>query len=217
MSNEIIKSKLLNLKKEYKTTLDSKSNFDFLLNQLYDDLKNFNFEKYKVKLEEEIELNLKEWWINPEKGIVKKEELFAILFEFDNYFYMENVEANSYGIGTWKNYKLQTEEFDMGYDYDFTTEFYAAPGITLNFMDSLVKLDDSKLPPKYKDVEIYDLDGHQELMELYKTEGFIAIHETLVKMDSENKFEELNYKNDFMFIIDEHDSGEVYPLLIKNK
>jgi hypothetical protein len=106
MSNEIIKSKLLNLKKEYRATLDSKSNFDSLLNQLYGDLKNFDFEKYKVKLEKEIEQNLKEWWINPEKGIVKKEELFAILFEFDNYFYMENVEATSYGIGTWENYKV---------------------------------------------------------------------------------------------------------------
>ena len=130
---------------------------------------------------------------------------------------MKDVEATSYGIGTWENYKIQIEEFDMGYDYDFTTEFYAAPGITLNFMDSLEKLDDSNLPSEYKDVNIYELKGHHELMKLYKIEGFIAIHETLIKMDAEGKFEELNYKNDFMFIIDEHDSGEVYPLLIKNK
>jgi hypothetical protein len=130
---------------------------------------------------------------------------------------MENVEAASYGIGTWKDYKVQTEEFDMGYDYDFATKFYDAPVITMSFMDSLAQLDDSNLPSEYNDVDIDELEGLQELMELYKFEGFIAIHETLMKMDIERKFEELNYKNDFMFIINEHDSGEVYPLLIKNK
>lgn len=217
MSNEIIKSKLISLKNNYRVKLESVSNFDKLLENLYQELKIFDFEAYKRKLEIEIEENLKEWWINPKKGIVKSEKLFAILFEFDNYYYMKNVEATSYGIGTWENCKVQTEEFDMGYDYDFTTEFYAAPGITMNFMDSLAKLDDSNLPSNYKNVEICKLEGHHELMELYKIEGFIAIHETLRKMDYERKFEELNYKNNFMFLIEEHDSGKVSPLLIKNK
>lgn len=45
----------------------------------------------------------------------------------------------------------------------------------------------------------------------------IAIHEVLKKMDQAGEFEELNYRDKFMLIIDEHDSGEVYPLLIKEK
>ena len=45
----------------------------------------------------------------------------------------------------------------------------------------------------------------------------LAIHEVLVKLDIEKEFESLNYKDNFMFLIDEHDSGEVYPLLIKKK
>ena len=57
------------------------------------------------------------------------------------------------------------------------------------------------LPDKYKDTEIDDLDGFHELIELYKLNGMIAIHEVLKKMDEAGEFEELNYRNKFMFII----------------
>ncbi|WP_298894732.1 hypothetical protein [uncultured Psychroserpens sp.] len=217
MSNSKIIATLFSLRNEYDTNFNAIPNLDKLLYRLYQELKSYDFETYKKHLEVEIEKNLNEWWINPEKGIIRDEELFAILFEFDGYFLMEGVDAAAYGIGTWKDYKVQTEEFDMGYDYDFATKFDALPGITMSFMDSLAILDDEKLPSEYKDVDIDELDGLIELFELYKFEGFIAIHETLMKMDFEQKFEGLNYKNNFMFIIDEHDSGEVYPLLIKNK
>ena len=60
-----------------------------------------------------------------------------------------------------------------------------------------------------------EIEGYHELLELHKYEGMIAIHDVLVEIDANKGFEALNYKNDFMFIIDEHDSGEVYPLLIK--
>jgi hypothetical protein len=45
----------------------------------------------------------------------------------------------------------------------------------------------------------------------------IAIHEVFVKIESKNRFESLYDKNDFIIIIDEHDSVEVYSLLIKDK
>ena len=60
MSNQKIKSKLLSLKRGYRANIDSITNFDKLLNHLYQKLKNFDFNSYKQKLEVEIEQNLNE-------------------------------------------------------------------------------------------------------------------------------------------------------------
>ncbi|WP_406685283.1 hypothetical protein N1F78_06040 [Seonamhaeicola sp. MEBiC1930] len=210
-------------------------NRDSYLEDILKNLNRFDFNRYKQNVEKEILENLKEWWTNTDKGIKKEEELFAILFEYD-YFFQKNVEASAYGIGEWKDYQAKTDKFNMGFDYDFATEFYACPGIKLNFFDSLEALDYSNLPEKYTNNnlnfdeikigeiievdefnDIEDLLGYQEIVELHKYKGMLAIHDVLLELDSRKEFESLNYKDKFMFLIDEHDSGEVYPLLIKNK
>ncbi len=221
MTNELIRKNLTKRKESCLSVLNSISNLDSHLKNIFKNLNEFDFGNYKQNLENEILENLKEWWTNPNKGIKKEEQLFAILFEYD-YFFQKNVEATSYGIGEWKDYQVQTDKFNMGFDYDFTTEFYACPGIKLNFFDSLESIDYSNLPEKYTDNysdvdDIEDIEGYIELIELHKFEGMIAIHDVLSKLNSNNEFESLNYMNNFMFLIDEHDSGEVYPLLIKNK
>ena len=146
------------------------------------------------------------------------------------------MEATAYGIGKWKDYQVETDKFDISFNYDFASEFYACPRIKLNFLDSLEALDYYNLPEKYtknnlnfdeiKIGEIIEVDefndiedqfGYQEIIELHKYQGMLAIHDVLLGLDSRREFESLNYKDKFMFLIDEHDSGEVYPLLIKNK
>jgi hypothetical protein len=235
MTNELIRKNLIKRKESCLSTLNSISDLDSYLKDILKNLNRFDFNKYKQNVEKEILENLKEWWTNADKGIKKEEELFAILFEYD-YFFQKNVEATAYGIGEWKDYQVQTDKFNMGFDYDFTTEFYACPGIKLNFFDSLEALDYANLPEKYtnnnlnfdeiKIGEIIEVDefndiedqlGYQEIIELHKYQGMLALQDVLLKLDSRKKFESLNYKDKFMFIIDEHDSGEVYPLLIKNK
>ncbi|WP_103072291.1 hypothetical protein [Aquimarina sediminis] len=235
MTNELIRKNLTKRKESCLFTLNSISNLDRCLKDVLRNLNKFDFSSYKHNLEKEILKNLKEWWTNPNKGIKKEEQLFAILFEYD-YFFQKNVEATAYGIGEWKDYRVQTDKFNMGFDYDFTTEFYACPGIRLNFFDSLESLDYSNLPKKHtnnnlnfeelkieKPIEIdefngiEDLLGYHEIVELHKFQGMLAVHDVLLKLDSKKVFESVNYKNNFMFLIDEHDSGEVYPLLIKNK
>jgi len=221
MTNELIRKNLTKKRESCLSVLNSISNLDNHLKNILKNLNDFDFGSYKQNLENEILENLKEWWTNTNKGIKKEEQLFAILFEYD-YFFQKNVEATAYGIGEWKDYQVQTDKFNMGFDYDFTTEFYACPGIKLNFFDSLEALDHSNLPEKYTDNysdvdDLEDIEGYNELIELHKFEGMIAIHDVLLKLNSNNEFESLNYMNNFMFLIDEHDSGEVYPLLIKNK
>lgn len=214
--NKKVNKYLTKQRDEYQKKFNSFSKVEKIFAQAYSELKQFDLEGYKLKLEKEIQENLKEWWINPKKGILMEEELISILFEYGHFFAKE-VEAESYGIGKWKNYKVQTEEFDMGNDYDFTTAFYAAPGLSLDFFDPLEKLDYSNLSKKYAAIEIDELEGYNELIELFKFTGMLAIQEVFQKMDINKEFETLNYRHNFMFIIDEHDSGEVYPLLIKEK
>ncbi len=235
MTNELIRKNLTKRKESCLSALNSISNLDSYLNDILKNLNEFDFEIYKQDLKNEILENLKEWWTNPVKGIKKEEELFAILLEYD-YFFQKNVEATAYGIGEWKDYQVQSDKFNMGFDYDFTTEFYACPGIKLNFFDSLEALDHSNLPEKYTnnnlnfddlkigvpiDVDVLndieDLEGYQEIIELHKCEGMLSIHDMFLELDKRKVFETINYKNNFMFLIEEHDSGEVYPLLIKEK
>lgn len=235
MNNQIIRQNLIKNRNKYFSILDSNSNLDSYLKDILQNLKEFDFENYKQNLEIEVVKNLKDWWSNPKKGIKKEEELYAILFEYD-YFFQKNVEATAYGIGEWKDFQVQFDKFDMGFDYDFTTDFYACPGIGLRFFDSLESLHHENLPEKYtndhinydelKDGDIIEMEefndielveGYDEIIELYKLEGMIAIHDVLLKIDRNDGFESLNYKDNFMFIIDEHDSGEVYPLLVKKK
>lgn len=208
-----------NLKKRLTKSLDSFNSItkkEAIFDTLFNELESFDFEFYKKNTEEEIKNNLTEWWTNTKKGIIPNEELFAILFEYD-YFLRKGVDAVSYGIGKWENFKIQTDKFDMGFNYDFTTQFYACPGITINFFDSLEILNHNKLKNEYKEKDIKEFKGYYEIIQLFQVKGMIAIHEVLEKLDNEGIFNKLNCKKNFMFIINEHDSSEVYPLLIKNK
>lgn len=216
MKNERIKSNLIHQKNECLKAYESIQERPELFDELCAALETFDFEGYKIKLENEIRQHLNDWWTNPEKGINKEEELYAVLFEYD-YFFAKEVDAAAYGIGQWKDYQEQTEPFDMGYEYDFTTQFYAVPGITLNFFDPLERLDNPDLPSAYEDMEVSELEGFSELIQLYKISGILTIHEVFQKMDQQQEFEGLNYKDNFMFIIGEHDSGEFYPILIKER
>jgi len=208
-----------NLKKELHLNLEKYQSIEDkepIFETLFAEYNSFDFDRYKKEIEGEIRQNLSDWWTNTDKGIIPSEELYAILFEYD-YFLQKGVEATSYGIGEWKDYTEQTDEFDMGFDYDFTTEFYACPGISVNFFDSLSILDYDELDENYKNVEIEEISGYDEIIQLFKFGGMIAIHEVLDELDREGVFDKLNCKDNFMFIINEHDSGEVYPLLIKSK
>ena len=216
MKNDQIRAYLISRRNEYQTAFQAIVSKEAIFETVYAELEAFDFAEYARQVEKEIRQNLREWWVNPEKGILKEEELFAILFEYD-YFYLKGVEAQAYGIGKWEEYQVQTEEFDMGWDYDFTTEFYACPGITVNFFDPLERLDHPNLPEQYQTGGIHDLSGFQELVQLFKFDGMIAIHDVMTKMDGNQEFEALNYKDNFMFIINEHDSGEVFPLLVKER
>ncbi len=212
--NTEIKQNLQKKLNKYLDLYQSIQSKEPIFDRLLAELESFDFELYKKNVHDEIKVNLIEWWTNTEKGIIPSEELFAILFEY-GYFLQKGVDAPAYGIGEWKNFEIQTDEFDMGFDYDFTTEFYASPGITLNFFDPLEILDHNELKYKYKDIE--EFDGYDEIIQLFKVKGMIAIHEVLEKLDKEGTFNTLNCKDNFMFLINEHDTGDVFPLFVKSK
>ena len=187
-----------------------------LLRHIFTEFSLFNFKEYQENLETEIRRNLEEWWVNPEKGIVKDEKLYAILFEFDTTWWGSR-EAMSYGINKWEDFSVVEEEFEMGNDYDFATEFYAAPGLTLNFYEPFEFLDDdSNLKKKHKKGRYLDLDGFEELAEYVKYAGYLKIQETFRKLHQEKLFKDISMKDEFMFIIEEHDMGAT-PLLVIEK
>jgi len=185
---------------------------DKLIDGIHKEFLKFNFDDYQKRLESQIRVNLKEWWTNPKKGIKRDEKLFAILFEYDCTWW-NNREAFSYGINEWENFEDFIDSFNMGYDYDFATEFYAAPGITVDYFNCFRALDDNSVP-KYQ--EIYrddddDDDGFYKLVEFVKSVGLIKIQESFAKLFEEGLFETLNTRKDFLFIVGGHD-GESIPI-----
>ena len=187
-----------------------------LFQDLFKSLERYDFTAFKRGLSKQIKSNLKEWWINPDRGIDQTEKLYAILFEYDYYIFRTNVEAMSYGIGSWENFKTHTNEFDMGYNYDFAG-FEAAPGLTLKYYDALETLANENLPEDLQMSGIYDAIGYQELISVYTFSGLVAIHEVFSELNDQGLFDEINVMNGFMILVGEHDSGSVYPVLIKGE
>lgn len=221
MKNTIIKKNLTVRKNQVQSILNANTNLDPLLKRVLYDLYQFDFEAYKERLSREILVSMEAFWINAAKGIKKEEKLNAILFEY-GHFFRKNTKAEAYGIAKWKDHKTQTDKFDMGSDYDFTTGFYACKAISLNFFDSLETLDYENLPATYKNEDsncntIENNKGYYELIALHQYEGMIAIHDVLIQLNNNSAFEVLNYNNNFMFLMQEHDSGETYPLLLKKR
>ena len=214
MQNSLIGSGLKSKRDEFVTAFKSVDNTNALFNELFAELESFDFGRFKRELTEEIQTNLKEWWTNPAKGIVASEKLQAIVFEYDYYIFVADPEAMSYGIINWQDFQPQTEELSMGYEYEFSTEFEAAPGLTLKYFSPLEKLATENLPEELKSADIYYEAGYDELIGAYTYSGLVAIHEVFVALEKQGAFKSLNTEKGFMMLIGEHDSGGVHPVLI---
>lgn len=163
----------------------------------FDNLLNFNFDSYKESLKKEIKTNLKSYWTNIENGINSEEKLDAILLEH----YVPdsiNLEAYAYGIIDWEEKNVENIDINMGFEYDFAENFEQIDGITLNFFNSYVGN--------------CEIDLTCELADCYRVKGIIAIHETFYELHQENEFDCINKKDEFYFMVGEHDSF-CFPVL----
>ncbi|MGL4631321.1 MAG: WGR domain-containing protein [Leadbetterella sp.] len=210
--NDKISSYLKAQLDSYKSKLKATANLKPLFSELFQKIEEFDFESYKKQAEKEIETNLVDWWTNPSKGINPEEMVYSILFEYD-YYLAKNVEAHSYGIVSWEDFKLHTKSFDMGYSYDFSAGFEASPGITLNFFDNLEIFHDwDNLPDDIDGNDLYYMEGYQELLKTYLFSGLVALNEVFKILNSKGIFKKIKSKKGFMFMIGEHDMGEVFPI-----
>ncbi len=184
-----------------------------LITELFNSLQIFDWDLYKVKVSGEIKNNLDEWWTNPQKGIISDEVLSSILFEYD-YFLQKDVHARAYGIVDWQDFKPYTKSFDMGYEYDFANRFEAVSGITFNFFDNLEALYWENLPETIDAGELFYTDGYQEMIKCYVYSGLIALHKVFADLDNQKLFDKINRRKGFMFLVGEHDTGEVFPVYV---
>lgn len=66
----------------------------------------------------------------------------------------------------------------------------------------------------YTDNVLFELEDIDSLIDAYKFNAFLIIHDALLEFIREDCFKKLNIRKDFQFYIAEHDCGEVYPLLV---
>ncbi|MFY7908627.1 MAG: WGR domain-containing protein [Emticicia sp.] len=184
-----------------------------LITELFNSLQIFDWDLYKTQVTEEIKKNFDEWWTNPQKGIIDEVALFSILFEYD-YYLQKDVHARAYGIVEWEDFKPHTKSFDMGYEYDFANGFEAVPGITLNFFDNLEVLYWENLPETIDAGELFYAEGYQEMIKCYVYNGLIALHKVFADLDNQKLFDKINKRRGFMFLVGEHDTGEVFPIYV---
>ncbi|RAJ82005.1 hypothetical protein CLV59_104230 [Chitinophaga dinghuensis] len=161
----------------------------------------------------ELEENIQNWWTNPEKTNVNT-ELHAILFEYNDMLNASEI-ADAYGINKIASpLGFQVEPYDSIGSFDFAEGFYAVPGITLKCFDPLQKLSSDEVDEdEYEDIEVYFLDGYEELMNVYMYNAYLALHKALQHLYEQGKLDGIRKATPFCFLIGEHDT-EIQPLFI---
>ncbi|WP_422104111.1 hypothetical protein [Winogradskyella sp.] len=174
---------------------------------VFNELMNYNFDRYKRKLKKEIKRKIKRSWTNPKKGINPELKLDAFLFE--HYFpEVKDHEADIYGIIDWEEKKVDQLVIDMGYAYDFADGLEQDPGITMQFYNPFVK---NKLGKSYyKDGILITEDT--ELAKCFQLKGMISIHQAFYELHNENAFDKVHKNDEFYILFGEHDD-DCYLLL----
>ncbi len=211
-SNDKISNYLTVQFDSYYNKLKANSDLNPIFSMLLKKLENYNFEEYVKNLEIEIALNLNKFWINPDIRKNGGEMLDSIYFEFGNEF-LKGMEADAYGIIDWEDLRMHTKSFSLGYSYNFASDFEAVPGITLNFFDALEifeNWDSMEETNSYDDY--YEIEGFDDLKKTYLFKGLIILNDTFKKLNDIGLFKNIVHKKGFMFIIGEHDMGEVFPI-----
>jgi len=215
MTNESIKSYFLNEAKKSRQEFQEIANKNRILTEIFDKFEAFDFTAYKLKVAAEIKKNIKEWWTNPEKGIIKEYPIQIILFEYDGTWWKDK-EALAYGIWKWDKYNSEEEDPELGYNYEFTSEFEAMPGISLDYFNCFGILDeDEKVKNEYDAENYWDLAGYDELSAYAEAKGSLVIHEVFADLYTENGFSDLNLEDKCFIFFGEHDMGETTIFIIE--
>ncbi|MGX7666687.1 hypothetical protein [Flavobacterium pedocola] len=215
MTNNDITNHLRNLKYQCYSDFESTENVDDFFKKIFDQLKDYDFDKYKKKLKQEIldgiQYSLKHSTDDPRK-------LNAIHFEYGSFYHEKDTQANPYGIITDEPIEIELGQIDFGETYEVVYDYYGPNPITLSFYDNLEQLDYDNLPEEYQetleDEGEYGIDGYIEVDNAYTFAGYYAVHEVLLELDNEGAFEIINYDKGFIFTIGLHDDAQ-YLLLIK--
>ncbi len=215
MTNKKIKKELMKNQALHLKSFHAISNKNRVFTKIFEKFEAFDFAAYKLKIAAEIKHNLKDWWTNPEKGIIKEYPIQVILFEYDGTWW-KNKEALAYGIWKWDKFDSDEEDAELGYNYEFTSEFEAMPGISLDYFNCFKILDkDEKLKRKYGVEDYWDLDGFDELSGYVEATGSLAIHQVFADLHAENVFSALNLEDNCKFFFGEHDAGELTIFIVK--
>ena len=169
---------------------------------VFNELLNYNFEKYKQKLKKEVKRKIKRIWTNPKKGVNLEQKIDAFLFE--HYYPRPNVndhEADIYGIIEWEEKELESHIIEMESSYDFADGLEQDPGITMQFYNPFTKNGLGK--EYYKDGLLITEDT--KLAKCFQLKGLISIHQAFIELGKENAFEKINKNNEFHILFGEHD------------
>lgn len=213
MSNQDIERYLREQRENALTSFQAVSDTHSPLRPCFALLSEFDFVAYRQQLRTEILHNVIHWRV-PENTKGPINQLDAILFEF-NKVYDQAVEANAYGITNWEDKGPHVEGFDMGFSYDFRENFDPVPGISLPFLQPLEDLLSPGTIEEMAELEEGREDNPElkQLIHAYLFSGLVSIHDVLAELDKHNTFAKVGFRPGAQFLLGEHDTGTVYPLL----
>jgi hypothetical protein len=157
------------------------------------------------------------YWLGKTNQMAEGQVLNAILFEYNDAF-SDYVEALSFGIIDWKNYKLSDRLFPMGYDYKFAPGFEVVPGLGMTTFSIL-------LPMSYENVGddgiYYGLlnegTGYYEMVRLVHALSMLSLNKIFRILDESDFFQPLHLKPGCLFLLCQHDDSVADPFYIKNE
>ncbi|NIG56295.1 hypothetical protein [Chitinophaga sp. Cy-1792] len=174
-----------------------------------------NVETNTLAFFEQLEINIREWWTNPETDIDVNAPLYAVLFEYNDIFQGAEIDADAYGISVLGTpYSSKLEPFNNNSHYDFADGFYAVPGITMDCWNDLAQLASYNIDEEvFGEIEIYKLEGYEELLKVYLYHAYLALHSALQQLYDQGKLDAIRKQDPCYFLIGEHDCG-VQPVFI---
>lgn len=207
--NELILNYLKFVEAKHNNSFLNTKNVHKTYKELYDYYLRFDYKAFKERTLSSLIDNLNSQWLPH----IFDEKQYAIIFEYDNLWEYGDINAFAYGVNSWLTPAISTVPFSME-NHEISDKFYCLPSFSLDIFKPFQMLDSEEHQNFLGSKLDFDLPGYEDLVEIYKTKVYLELFETLNIFSKMNEFKKIKRHDNFLFTIEQHDTGTTTPLLI---
>lgn len=211
INDEILKE-LESSKIHYEKVINNNKKIDPVIFKLFKSIQEIEEDKLEATYLKQLTDSCRNDWLAQEPAD-DNEKIDALLFEYDcfhDYIFLEHSHALAYGVIS-EHIKVKTVPYELGFDYDFSSNIETSDGIDLPSLNSISNQKIKEQGIVFKS-SMTALDEFHHLINFYLNQQFIIIHKAIKEFVKTDEFGKLNKANIIQFLIVEHDYGIETPL-----